>query len=215
MCFNRSCCIHCWYIIDTKCCFDQAFLFFKPVLAKFETLQSKVLPLRHHESDGKHAASWSRKKIGRKLVWNLKSTHNMYLKLSFLLPKDDRPHLNKLPSHLQFIQFPIFQLTIKQATEDIPGMVWWQRMNIWDDNGNICRKIISQSNYALYFLACTSPFERPIRISNEKLNNTSIINLLQTNPKCIKKNIHGIFLLKLHYFFSYRFVCWESAAIWF
>lgn len=55
--------------------------------------------------------------------------------------------------------------------------------------------------YALYFLACTSPFKRLIRISNEKLNNTSIINLLQTNLKCIKKNTHGIFLLKLHCFF--------------
>lgn len=54
---------------------------------------------------------------------------------------------------------------------------------------------------ALYFLACTSPFKRLIRISNEKLNNTSIINLLQTNLKCIKKNTHGIFLLKLHRFF--------------
>lgn len=55
--------------------------------------------------------------------------------------------------------------------------------------------------YVLYFLACTSPFKRSIRISNEKLNNTSIINLLQTKPKCIKKNIHGIFLLNCTIFF--------------
>lgn len=64
--------------------------------------------------------------------------------------------------------------------------------------------------YALYFLGCTSPFKRLIRISNETLNNTSIINLLQTNLKRIKKNIHVIFLLKLHrfiYLFILQKVC--------
>lgn len=73
----------------------------KPVWAKFKAQQNKVLPL------GK-----TLQVTGKILFFMVQEEENWFdisnplkrvLKLSLLLPKDDRPHLNKSPGHLQFI----------------------------------------------------------------------------------------------------------------
>lgn len=86
------------------------------------------------------SSSHRRNALGREMGENSYKISHPLSTCAPSLPRDDRPHLNKLLSHLQFIPFPIFHSAIRQAAEDIPGTLWWQRMKIWDDNEKVSRK---------------------------------------------------------------------------